>query len=276
MFANDAAGAGLSVGAVVRIVGKTMTDGAQTEFPEGYTFPVIGRVKSCYKARFGIPRQPGLIPEARGEVRLLPPYNQPNTVRGLEGFSHIWLIFVFHEAQREGWKATVRPPRLGGDTRIGVFASRSPFRPAPVGLSVVRLERIEIGGHGKLCLHVSGLDLVDGTPVLDIKPYLPYTDSIDTALGGFAPQAPEAEALPVRLSATAEAQLALLERAGLHHFRGLACRVIGADPRPAYQREAGRGYGVFLEDFEVIWEITADGSGAEITEILPARRPAAP
>lgn len=252
-----------------------MADAVRQEPVESYMFPVIGRVQSSYKACFGIPRQPGLIPEARGVVRLLPPYNQPNTLRGLEGFSHIWLLFVFHEARREGWKATVRPPRLGGDTRIGVFASRSPYRPAPIGLSAVRLERIERGGHGKLCLHVSGLDLVDGTPVLDIKPYLPYTDSISTASGGFAPDAPDAEALPVTLSAQAEGQLALLERAGLSHFRGLALRAIGSDPRPAYQRQAGRSYGLFLEDFEVVWTISADGGAAEITEIRPGRRPGA-
>ena len=232
-----------------------------------YDFRPVAIVKSCYKAKFGIPRQPGLISEARGSIRLLPPCNQPNTVRGLEDFSHIWVLFVFHEALRETWKATVRPPRLGGDARVGVFASRSPFRPCPIGLSVVKLEKIILGGHGKISLEVSGLDLLDGTPVLDIKPYLPYTDSIPDAKSGFAPEAPDAQALQVRLSPKAEEQFAVLNRAGRQDLVTLAQKVIAADPRPAYQRIPERNYSIFLEGFEILWKTGIQPGQAEILEI---------
>ena len=236
---------------------------------DSFAFSPVAIVESCYKAKFGIPRQPGLIQEAKGGIRLLPPYNQPNAVRGLEDFSHIWVLFVFHESIREKWKATVRPPRLGGDRRIGVFASRSPFRPCPIGLSVLKLEGIDIGGHGKIVLKVSGLDMVDGTPVLDIKPYLPYTDSVPEAVGGFAPTAPDAEALKVHFTEIAEAKALALEKRGLEHFMELAKNVVAADPRPAYQREEGRSYGVFLSGYEVVW--TAGDGEALVTDIVPAR-----
>lgn len=236
-----------------------------------FSFSPVGVVKSCYKAKFGIPRQPGLIEEARGSIRILPPYNQPNIVRGLDAFSHIWILFVFHEALRDGWKATVRPPRLGGDARLGVFATRSPFRPCPIGLSVVKLETIEIGGHGKLMLHVSGLDLVDGTPVLDIKPYLPYTDALPGATGGFAHEAPDSKALETQIAPEAEKAFARLAARGFEHLEALARKVVAADPRPAYQREPGRVYSVFLEDFEIFWRISDDGDYALITDVRKPR-----
>jgi tRNA-Thr(GGU) m(6)t(6)A37 methyltransferase TsaA len=236
-----------------------------------YSFQPVAVVESCFKAKFGIPRQPGLIREARGGIRLLPPFNQPNAIRGLEDFSHIWVLFVFHEALRDGWKATVRPPRLGGDRRIGVFASRSPFRPCPIGLSVLKLTGIDIGGHGKIVLKVEGLDVVDGTPVLDIKPYLPYTDSVPDAIGGFAPEAPKADALRVRFTEEAERKAAALEKRGLADFRELARQVVASDPRPAYQRELGRVYGVFLSGHEVVWK-AGDGE-AVVTDIVPAPHP---
>lgn len=238
-----------------------------------YTFPVIGTVHSCYKAKFGVPRQPGLIREATGYIQLEPPYNQPNTVRGLERFSHIWVLFVFHHNLREEWKATVRPPRLGGDTRIGVFASRSPFRPAPVGLSVLRLEEVQLRDHGVIRLQVSGLDIVDGTPVIDIKPYVPYTDAIPEAEGAFASAAPEAAALPVTVSPEAARQFAERARRGQANLQELAVKVIAADPRPAYQREPGRVYGVFLDNVEVVWQMDDTASAAVITEIKPAAGP---
>jgi len=197
-------------------------------------------------------------------VELLPPYNQPNALRGIEEFSHIWLLFVFDQNIREGWKATVRPPRLGGDRRIGVFASRSPFRPAPIGLSAVRLEGIIAGGHGKLALKVSGLDLADGTPVLDIKPYLPYADIIPGATGGFAPDAPEEQALKVRFAAAAEEKL----RRCRPEFRELCRKVVSADPRPAYQRIPGRLYQCYLEEFEVLWQVEEkDPMSAVVTDL---------
>lgn len=245
-----------------------------TEFSSTYSFNPVAVVKSCFKTKFGIPRQPGIIREAHGAIRLLPPYNQPNTIRGLEDFSHLWLVFVFHEAIREGWKATVRPPRLGGDKRIGVFASRSPFRPAPIGLSAVKLENIVIGGHGKIELEVSGLDLVDGTPILDIKPYLPYADIIPEATGGFAPEAPDDHAIRVSLSPVAEEQFAKLARRGLPWLERLAVKMIGCDPRPAYQKEPNRVYGLFLDDFEIVWQVGEDPGTAVITEIRRAPKSA--
>lgn len=242
-----------------------------------FTFPAIGVLRSCFRAKFGIPRQPGLIPEATGAIELLPPYDQPNTVRGLEDFSHLWVLFVFHEAIRESWKATVRPPRLGGDRRIGVFASRSPFRPSPIGMSVVRLRNIRCA-KAKVILDVDGVDILDNTPVLDLKPYLPYADIVPAATGGFAPEAPRLDALPTSFSPTAETQAKAVEKC-FPGFRELARKVVSADPRPAYQREPGRVYGVFLHDYEVVWE--AGETSAVIVAINrasppPARQPPAP
>ena len=226
--------------------------------PDNFTFPAIGVVRSCYRAKFGIPRQPGLVPEAKGKVCLLPPYNQPNTVRGLEDFSHLWLLFVFHEAMRENWKATVRPPRLGGDKRIGVFASRSPFRPAPIGLSVVKLDKVVATSGGRVWLEVSGLDLLDGTPILDIKPYLPYADIVPEATGGFAPEAPEQGTLQITVSPEAEAEFTRLAAQGKPDLKALALKVLAQDPRPAYQKETNRVYGVFLDGYEIVWRTTDD------------------
>lgn len=234
-----------------------------------FTFPVIGVLRSCFQARFGIPRQPGLIPEATGVIELHHPYNQPNAVRGLEQFSHLWVLFVFHEAKREAWKATVRPPRLGGDQRIGVFASRSPFRPSPIGMSVLKLQKVNCQ-HGKVTLEVAGVDILDQTPILDLKPYLPYADIMPEATGGFAPRAPDEDALPTTFTEEADAQARLTERR-FPGFRELARKLVSADPRPAYQREAGRVYGIFLYDVEVVWEATTDG--AVIVAVNPARPP---
>ena len=237
-----------------------------------FSFSPIATVHSCYRTKFGIPRQSGLIPEATGWLELLPPYNQPNTVRGLEAFSHIWVIFVFNENLREGWKATVRPPRLGGDRRLGVFATRSPFRPMPIGLSAMKLEGVEIRPRGKILLRVSGLDLVDGTPVLDIKPYLPYTDSIPQATGGFADAPPPEVALQVKVAPE------LLAAMGQRHpeLLALARKVVAADPRPAYQRIPGREYQCYLEDWEVLWTVDEDPTQATITRIHPWKKPRPP
>ncbi|MBP5299872.1 MAG: tRNA (N6-threonylcarbamoyladenosine(37)-N6)-methyltransferase TrmO [Victivallales bacterium] len=231
---------------------------------ETVSFSPIGVVHSCYRTKFGIPRQSGLIDEGRGAVELLYPYNQPNILRGVEAFSHIWIIFLFHQNLREKWKATVRPPRLGGDRRLGVFATRSPFRPNPIGLSVVKLEGVEIRPHGRIFLNVSGLDLVDGTPVLDLKPYLPYADAIPGATGGFAPEAPE-EMLKVSFSAEAEAALAGSPK----EFRELCRKVIAANPRPAYQHVPGREYQCYLEEYEIVWQA---GEAADEAVVLHVRK----
>ncbi len=231
----------------------------------------IATVHSCYRTKFGIPRQSGLISEATGYLELLPPYNQPNAVRGLEEFSHIWVIFVFSENLRDSWKATVRPPRLGGDQRLGVFATRSPFRPMPIGLSALKLEGVKIRPHGKIEIHVSGLDLLDGTPVLDIKPYLPYTDCIPEATGGFAPVAPDQSAM--RVSFAPELQDALKKERP--EFLQLCRKVVSLDPRPAYQKIPGRVYQCYLEDREILWQVGEDPQQAVITAIRPWKKVAA-
>ena len=155
---------------------------------ENIPLRIIAHIHSDFPTKFGIPRQSGLIHELKAAVVFEPEYRNPNALRGLEGYTHIWLIWQFSETARQGWSPTVRPPRLGGNTRMGVFASRSPFRPNPIGLSSVRLERIELQSPFGPILHVAGADLMDNTPIYDIKPYLPYVDSHPDAAGGFALQ----------------------------------------------------------------------------------------
>lgn len=225
--------------------------------PTAFNLPAIGVVHSCYKEKFGIPRQPGLAPASTGVIRLLPPYNLPDAVRGLEENSHIWVQFVFHQCLRDEWKPTVRPPRLGGNERLGVFATRATFRPNPLGLSVVKLERVEIKG-GEVLIHISGLDLVEGTPVLDIKPYIPYVDKVDDAESAFAPEAPVAH--PV--SWLPEAELALEHYRQSHgekygDFKALIEQVLQQDPRPAYRqgKSEEKVYGVRLLDANIRFKI---------------------
>ena len=159
---------------------------------EQHTLRVIARIHSDFPTKFGIPRQSGLVEELRSAVVFEPEYRNPDALRGLEGFSHLWLIWQFSQAVRENWSPTVRPPRLGGNARMGVFATRSPFRPNPIGLSCVRLERIEQHPQWGPALWVAGADLMDGTPIYDVKPYLPYADCRPEAAGGFASQPREA------------------------------------------------------------------------------------
>ncbi len=202
-----------------------------------------------------MPRQPQLVPASRGSIELLPPYARSEAVRELEQFSHIWLLFVFHAAKRGEWKPTVRPPRLGGNRRIGVFASRSPERANPIGMSVVKLEQIEIFRHG-VTLHISNLDLIEGTPVLDIKPYLPYVDCIREARAGYAPAAPGKQ-LQVTYTARAQQQLQqYLQR--YPELNQLIEQVLQSDPRPAYQVEGAdsqRLFGIRLYELDVKWRV---------------------
>ena len=191
----------------------------------------IGIVHSCFGGKFGVPRQPGLCPSAWGTLEFRESYRSPEAIRGLEGFSHVWLIFGFHETAAEGWKATVRPPRLGGNQRVGVFASRSTFRPNGLGLSLVRLEGIEMRGAEGPVLLLGGLDLIDGTPVYDIKPYLAYAESIPGAAAGFAGDG--IPRLRVEIADEAADEWAELpERA-----RALIGEALALDPRPAVQSD---------------------------------------
>lgn len=208
-----------------------------------YSMEVIAHIHSQFPAKFGVPRQSGLVPELEAEIRFTPPYRNASALRGLEGFSHIWLLWVFDQALRENWSPTVRPPRLGGNQRMGVFATRSPFRPNPIGLSCVALAGIEANTPDGPILRVRGADLMDGTPILDIKPYLPYADCRPGAAGGFAAAPPEA-ALEVEIPEALLAQVPEGERAAL---RG----VLAQDPRPRYQEDAERIYGMAFGGLEV-------------------------
>ena len=200
------------------------------------TVNIIARIRTELPEKFGVPRQSGLVPQLRGTIVFEPAYRNPDALRGLEGFSHLWLIFQFHQAVREGWSPTVRPPRLGGNTRMGVFATRSPFRPNPIGLSSVRLLEVEREGPQGPSLVVAGADLMDGTPIFDIKPYLPYTDSHPEALAGFTAPLEEVP-LEVVFPQT------LLERVPEGHQEALQA-VLARDPRPSYQDDPERVYGM--------------------------------
>lgn len=159
--------------------------------PTHFQMTSIGVISSPYKEKFAIPRQPGLVSSAKATLTLTPPYDEPDALRGLAEFSHVWLVFAFHETMDKGWNPTVRPPRLGGNERLGVFATRSTFRPNPIGLSVAKLEGITTRNN-QCQLHLSGIDLVDGTPILDIKPYIPYADNVPDAQGSYANESPDA------------------------------------------------------------------------------------
>jgi tRNA-Thr(GGU) m(6)t(6)A37 methyltransferase TsaA len=212
----------------------------------------IGFLATPYPDKFGIPRQPSLAPHALGRLKLRPPFDRPEAVRGLEDFSHVWLTFVFHETLGQ-WNPTVRPPRLGGNQRVGVFASRSPFRPNSLGLSLVELADIETDKGVTLVFR--GVDLVDGTPVLDIKPYIPFVESLPHARGGFV-DGPPARLAVVFSDAAAQAC------AGRDDLRALITEVLAQDPRPAYSGDAGRIYGVRLFEFDVKWR--CDGQTAYV------------
>mgnify|MGYP001282299302 FL=1 len=210
---------------------------------------IIARIRTELPEKFGVPRQSGLVPQLRGRVIFEPEYRNPDAVRGLEDFSHIWLIWQFSRAVREGWSPTVRPPRLGGNRRMGVFATRSPFRPNALGLSSVRLDRVELDPALGPVLHVSGADLMDGTPIFDIKPYLPYTDSHPQAAGGFT------DGLAHELL-TVECSPALLEHIPADSREGLL-GVLAGDPRPRYQEDPQRVYGLSFAGRNV--KFTVDG-----------------
>ena len=210
----------------------------------------IAHIRSLFADKFGVPRQGNLAPHVVSEIEFEPEFRNPDCLRGIEGFSHLWLLWEFHCNTSHGWSPTVRPPRLGGNKRLGVFATRSPFRPNPIGLSVVRLLSVEDG----VRLRVSGADMVDGTPIYDIKPYVPYADKVEDAVGGFT-EAPRRLltvdiSVPVPVAAGAEWETAMRE-------------VLAQDPRPAYQQDAQRVYYVVLKPYEVAFRVRG-----EVAEVL--------
>ena len=218
----------------------------------------IARMKSDFPTKFGIPRQSGLVEELRSTIVFEPEFRNPDTLRGIEGFSHLWLIWQFSEAVRDNWSPTVRPPRLGGNTRMGVFATRSPFRPNNLGLSCVKLLGVEQTDNG-MVLHVAGADLMDGTPIFDIKPYIPYSDSHPNALGGFTGTAGEF-LLEVNFPADL---LAILPESK----QKAAQAVLSHDPRPSYQRKPGRVYGLNFAGFDI--RFTVEGDTLTVINVQP-------
>ena len=218
----------------------------------------IARMKSDFSTKFGIPRQSGLVQELRSTVIFEPEFRNPDALRGIEDFSHLWLIWQFSEAVRTEWSPTVRPPRLGGNTRMGVFATRSPFRPNNLGLSCVRLLGVEHTEQYGTVLHVGGADLMDGTPIFDIKPYIPYADCQPDAAGGFTDSAGDF-LLSVDFP---PALLALLPE----DKREAAVAVLSHDPRPSYQRKPDRIYGVSFAGFDI--RFTVEDTTLTVVEIL--------
>lgn len=221
----------------------------------------IARIHTNFPEKFGIPRQSGIV-DTPGYIVFEPPYNNPDAVRGLEEFSHIWIIWEFSESKREYWSPTVRPPRLGGNTRTGVFASRSPYRPNPIGLSCVELERIEIDSKLGPVIFVRGADILDGTPILDIKPYLPYSEAKTEARGGFADKVKD-DFMDVIFVEQTESLIKAEDRQTIK-------KLLSQDPRPHYQDDPERVYGMAYKDYEV--KFRAEGKIIYVTEISGRRK----
>lgn len=218
---------------------------------------VIAHIRTEFDSKFAVPRQSGLVDELTGTIVFEPEYRVEEALRGLEGFSHIWLIWEFSKAVRDDWSPTVRPPRLGGNKRMGVFATRSPFRPNAIGLSCVRLRSVEHTAENGTVIHVAGADLMDGTPIFDIKPYLPYADCRPEATGGFAPTPDDV----LEVSAPDELLMRMPESK-----RAALINVLAQDPRPSYQNDPERVYGFSFAGYEI--KFTCDGSTIFVTEIL--------
>ncbi len=211
---------------------------------------IIARIQTDFPDKFGIPRQSGLVQELQGKIVFEPEFRSPEAVRGLDAFSHIWLLWQFSKAHKAQWSPTVRPPRLGGDKRVGVFATRSPFRPNDIGLSSVRLQRVEIDSHDGPVLYVSGADLVDGTPIYDIKPYLPYVDCHPDATEGYTSQT-RLHQLQVEFPAELLARYPQDKQAAIVH-------VLEQDPRPAYIQDPERIYGLSFAGYDVKFKVDGD------------------
>lgn len=233
----------------------------------------IAYLRSPFRQKFAIPRQPNLVRAALGELEFVEGFRDPNLLRGLEGFSHLWLLFLFHATAAQGWSATIAPPRLGGDQRVGVFASRSPFRPNNLGLSVVERGAIRQAG-SRLSLQVHGVDLLDGTPIVDIKPYLPYADCVPDASAGYAGLRPGTAAgdSAISVAFTGNTRSVLTEiHQTLPHFEALVRGVLQQDPRPAHQarQQDARDYAMWLYDYNVRWRVLVTGIDVFAIEALP-------
>ncbi|HLE00761.1 MAG TPA: tRNA (N6-threonylcarbamoyladenosine(37)-N6)-methyltransferase TrmO [Bdellovibrionota bacterium] len=242
-------------------------------------FQTIGIVHSCFKEKFGIPRQPRMIPEATGVLKLLDLPEMRDAVRGLEEFSHVWVIYIFHgHKPANDWKSLIRPPRLGGTKKVGVFASRSPHRPNPIGISALKLERIDLAAAGGIELHLSGLDLLDQTPVIDIKPYVSYADSIPEAETSWATDPPRQ--LPVEFSPEALSECERITHEEIPGFDQLVKKMIALDPRPAFQAQRGakgpqtaeQSYAARIHHFDVHWTLESQGPQATSQEATSNER----
>ena len=220
---------------------------------------IIAKIHTEFPTKFGIPRQSGIIDSLQGTIVFEPEYRDPEAIRGLEEFSHLWLIWEFSEAKRDTWSPTVRPPRLGGNIRKGVFATRSPFRPNPIGLSSVKLEKIEMDPRLGPVLHVSGADLMDSTPIYDIKPYIVYTDSHPEAISGFADK-PAEYLLEVSIPDELLLMIPATQRESL-------IAVLAHDPRPQYQDDPERVYGMAFANLEVKFKVSA--KQLSVVSIIP-------
>lgn len=221
-----------------------------------YSISAVGHIQSPYKQKFAIPRQPRLVPEAKAKLIFAPDFNREEFVRGIDEFTHIWLLFRFHETADKGYSAMVRPPRLGGNERKGVFATRATFRPNAIGMSAVKLEGIEYK-NGQLSLLLAGIDLLDGTPIIDIKPYLPYSDSMLDASAGFADTRPETQ---MSVEFTPEVTLFIEQQTQYPDLLNFISNVLKQDPRPAYkkQKDGEQSYGMTLYDYNVRWQVNGE------------------
>ena len=227
-----------------------------------FDFQAIGIAHTPFTQRFGIPRQPGLVPEAKGILKMDPHPDFQHALKCLDQFTHIWVIFVFHAHGGNKWKPTIRPPRLGGKAKVGVLSSRSPHRPNPIGLSVVEIEKIDLLAKGGPEIHVKGVDLLDGTPILDIKPYIPYADSVPQANPGWAKE--EIARTPVDFEELALTKIRQAEAAGHPQLKKLIEQLLTIDPRPGFQRRElppdeehsqGKDFGLLVKIFDVKWKI---------------------
>jgi len=221
-----------------------------------YSISAIGHIQSPYKQKFAIPRQPRLVPEAKAKLVFTADFNREEFVRGIDEFTHIWLLFRFHETADKGYSAMVRPPRLGGNERKGVFATRATFRPNAIGMSAVSLEGIEYK-NGQLSLLLAGIDLLDGTPIIDIKPYLPYSDAMHDASAGFADTRPETQ---MSVEFTPEVTSFIEQQTQYPDLHNFISNVLKQDPRPAYkkQKDGEQSYGMTLYNYNIRWQVNGE------------------